>query len=199
MYYCHTRYFVPEWGRWLNADNLGFLQFDSINGMNLFAYCANNPIMYNDPEGTRLKWWQRALAVLAIALVIVGTSIITGGASAIAAGMSGGLAVVGGGVVGGAAAVVAGAGAVVAGSAAVAAGVVAGGLVVESIFYASTERPHNNRDQNGQFRDAAREAGYDLKNSSDLDILNEAHRYIRKNKLNYGYKKLVEFLKSFLG
>lgn len=21
MYYCHTRYFVPEWGRWLNADN----------------------------------------------------------------------------------------------------------------------------------------------------------------------------------
>ncbi len=51
MYYCQTRYFVPEWGRWLNADNVGFLQFDNINGMNLFAYCNNNPVMYADPSG----------------------------------------------------------------------------------------------------------------------------------------------------
>ncbi len=51
MYYCQTRYFVPEWGRWLNTDNPGFLQFDNINGMNLFAYCNNNPVMYSDPSG----------------------------------------------------------------------------------------------------------------------------------------------------
>ncbi len=51
MYYCQTRYFVPEWGRWLNADNVGFLQFDNINGMNLFAYCNNSPVMYADPSG----------------------------------------------------------------------------------------------------------------------------------------------------
>ncbi len=54
MYYCHTRYFVPEWGRWLNADNPNFLQFDNINGLNLFAYCNNNPVMYSDPSG--LVW-----------------------------------------------------------------------------------------------------------------------------------------------
>ncbi len=54
MYYCHTRYLVPEWGRWLNTDNPGFLQFDNINGMNLFAYCNNNPVMYADPSGELL-------------------------------------------------------------------------------------------------------------------------------------------------
>ena len=26
MYYCHTRYYVPEWCRWLNADHPSFLQ-----------------------------------------------------------------------------------------------------------------------------------------------------------------------------
>ncbi len=51
MYYCQTRYFVPEWGRWLNADSPNFLQFDNINGMNLFAYCNNSPVMYADPSG----------------------------------------------------------------------------------------------------------------------------------------------------
>ncbi len=51
MYYCHTRYFVPEWGRWLNADHFAYLELDNINGMNLFAYCSNDPIMYFDING----------------------------------------------------------------------------------------------------------------------------------------------------
>ena len=52
MYYCQTRYLVPEWGRWLNPDNPSFLKFENINGMNLFAYCGNNPVMNVDPTGT---------------------------------------------------------------------------------------------------------------------------------------------------
>ena len=51
MYYCHTRYFVPEWGRWLNADHCAYLELYNINGMNLFVYCGNNPIMYSDLDG----------------------------------------------------------------------------------------------------------------------------------------------------
>ena len=51
MYYCHTRYYVPEWCRWLNADHPSFLQPDSLQEMNLFAYCGNNPVMYTDPTG----------------------------------------------------------------------------------------------------------------------------------------------------
>lgn len=80
MYYCQTRYFVPEWGRWLNADSPNFLQFDNINGMNLFAYCNNSPVMYADPSG-------EFLISFLVGLAVVGTSIlfsaIDGGVSAV--------------------------------------------------------------------------------------------------------------------
>ena len=51
MYYCHTRYYVPEWCRWLNADHPSFLQPESLQGMNLFVYCGNNPVMHRDQNG----------------------------------------------------------------------------------------------------------------------------------------------------
>ena len=51
MYYCHTRYYVPEWCRWLNADHPSFLQPESLQGLNLYTYCGNNPVMYKDPSG----------------------------------------------------------------------------------------------------------------------------------------------------
>jgi hypothetical protein len=50
MYYCNSRYYNPEWGRFLNADdNLG--NPGELLTHNLFAYCANNPVMYVDPDG----------------------------------------------------------------------------------------------------------------------------------------------------
>ena len=55
MYYCKSRYYVPEWCRWLNGDNVSYLQVQSINDMNLFSYCCNNPIMFSDSLGT--NWW----------------------------------------------------------------------------------------------------------------------------------------------
>ena len=48
LYYLRSRYYNPEWGRFLNADgqvNSGLL------GSNLFVYCQNNPIAYIDPFG----------------------------------------------------------------------------------------------------------------------------------------------------
>ena len=44
MYYCKSRYYVHEWCRWLNGDNVANLDTENINGMNLFSYCGNNPI-----------------------------------------------------------------------------------------------------------------------------------------------------------
>ena len=47
-YYLQSRYYNPEWGRFLNADDS---LYSSIFGFNLFAYCDNNPISYVDPYG----------------------------------------------------------------------------------------------------------------------------------------------------
>ncbi len=64
---------------------------------------------------------------------------------------------------------------------------------------ASNNRPGNNRVQNKQFEQAVRFAGYNPKNPIVRDALNEIHQYIRKNKLNLGWKKLLELIKEWLG
>jgi hypothetical protein len=51
MYYCQSRYYVPEIYRWLNIDNANFLKEDDINKLNLFVYCSNNPVMGMDNDG----------------------------------------------------------------------------------------------------------------------------------------------------
>ena len=45
------RYYVPEWCRWLNADHASFLQPESLQGLNLYTYCGNNPVMHRDQNG----------------------------------------------------------------------------------------------------------------------------------------------------
>ena len=42
---------IYETGRFINADNIAYLDPKTINGCNLYAYCLNNPIMYYDPSG----------------------------------------------------------------------------------------------------------------------------------------------------
>ena len=52
LYYLQSRYYNPEWGRFINAD--GYINANGdIIGFNIFAYCGNNPIMETDPTG---KW-----------------------------------------------------------------------------------------------------------------------------------------------
>ncbi len=51
LYYLNSRYYNPEWGRFLNADGT-FNGGNEIIGHNLFAYCSNNPINYYDPLGS---------------------------------------------------------------------------------------------------------------------------------------------------
>ncbi len=51
MYYLTTRYYDPKTGRFINADTIEYLKPDAINGLNLYAYCKNNPLRYVDPTG----------------------------------------------------------------------------------------------------------------------------------------------------
>lgn len=51
MYYCKSRYYVPEWCRWLNADNTNNLVVTN-KMINFYGYCSNNPISFYDGKGT---------------------------------------------------------------------------------------------------------------------------------------------------
>lgn len=51
LYYLQSRYYDPETGRFINADDVSYLDPQSIHGLNLYAYYLNNPVMYVDPSG----------------------------------------------------------------------------------------------------------------------------------------------------
>lgn len=53
LYYLRSRYYDPEIGRFINADDTAYLGYDaSPLSMNLFAYCENNPVNWIDAMGT---------------------------------------------------------------------------------------------------------------------------------------------------
>ena len=47
-YYLQSRYYDPVAGRFVNAD---FQINDGVLGANAFAYCNNNPVNHDDPDG----------------------------------------------------------------------------------------------------------------------------------------------------
>lgn len=51
LYYCSSRYYDPEVGKWISPDSIEYLNPESINGFNLHVYCLNNPVMYVDSTG----------------------------------------------------------------------------------------------------------------------------------------------------
>lgn len=85
MYYCKSRYYVPEWGRWLNYDSANFLNIENINCLNLYCYCQNNPISYYDEDGDLSKWAKTlivAVAGVAVIAGVVAVTVATGGLAA---------------------------------------------------------------------------------------------------------------------
>ena len=51
LFYCNSRYYSPELCRFISPDDVSYLDPESVNGLNLYYYCLNNPIMYTDPSG----------------------------------------------------------------------------------------------------------------------------------------------------
>ena len=69
FYYLQSRFYDPETGRFLSADTVDYLEPDTVNGLNLYAYCRNNPVMYSDPSGHSLI---SAIIIGAIVGAVVG-------------------------------------------------------------------------------------------------------------------------------
>ena len=53
LYYLQSRYYNPEWGRFINCDDTNILLATQgeDHGANLFAYCDNNPVNRVDYKG----------------------------------------------------------------------------------------------------------------------------------------------------
>ena len=87
LYFLKTRYYDPEVARFMTIDGITYLNPDAVNGLNLYAYCGNNPVMHLDPNGT--EWWnpttwnwgaignwsETTRAVVGTALALVGAAI----------------------------------------------------------------------------------------------------------------------------
>ena len=50
FYYFGARYYAPWLARWTSSDPAGV-----VDGMNLYRYCRNNPIMLHDPDGRQSR------------------------------------------------------------------------------------------------------------------------------------------------
>lgn len=65
LYYLQSRYYDPDWGRFINADALGG-EVGKLLSHNVFAYCLNNPVNMADPNGN-IAWWVVGGAIGAVA------------------------------------------------------------------------------------------------------------------------------------
>jgi hypothetical protein len=50
LYYLQSRYYSPDWGRFINADTITGSTGELLTS-NMFAYCRNNPVNHADPDG----------------------------------------------------------------------------------------------------------------------------------------------------
>ena len=73
LYYLNSRYYNPEWGRFINVDDVTG-ELGNILSHNLYQYAFNNPITYSDDEGQ----WPNIFK--AVAKVAVGVAAIAVGA-----------------------------------------------------------------------------------------------------------------------
>ena len=86
MYYLQSRYYDPAIGRFINADEIGFLGANGdLNSYNLYAYCSNNPVMYTDPSG-HFAWL--ILAAVLLFTPVGGTALQVATSSVSYAGMA---------------------------------------------------------------------------------------------------------------
>ena len=73
LYYCNARYYSPKWRRFISPDDTAYLNPKSVNGLNLYCYCNNDPVNYADPSGHFLI--STAVLIGAIVGAVVGATV----------------------------------------------------------------------------------------------------------------------------
>ena len=57
-----------EIGRFICADSLDYLDPHTVGGLNLYAYCGNNPVMNVDPTG---HWFETIFDLFSLGVSVV--------------------------------------------------------------------------------------------------------------------------------
>ncbi|HIT43268.1 TPA: RHS repeat-associated core domain-containing protein, partial [Candidatus Avacholeplasma faecigallinarum] len=81
LYYLQSRYYDSQTHRFINMDSIEYLDPENINGLNLFAYCGNNPINRYDPTGH--------FGIMALLAITVVSMLIGGGVQLVSNAMAG--------------------------------------------------------------------------------------------------------------
>ncbi len=75
LYYCNSRYYSPTLCRWISADAIDYLDSSTIEGVNLYVYFGNNPVMGYDPDG---EWnWKKFGVIIGVAVIVAAAVIAT--------------------------------------------------------------------------------------------------------------------------
>ena len=79
LYYLNSRYYDPETGRFITIDDISAISdyMNTFNGLNLYAYCSNNPIMYTDESGRGIFDW--ILGIFSVVLIVAGAFAVATG------------------------------------------------------------------------------------------------------------------------
>ena len=80
MYYCKSRYYNPDFCRWISGDSEKYIDTETPLGLNLFIYCFNCPTEFYDDFGNAPKWLRNLLdiglyVVSAVVAVVVGVAV----------------------------------------------------------------------------------------------------------------------------
>ena len=68
LYYLNARYYCPEWRRFISPDDTSYLDTKNVNGLNLYAYCNNDPVNYADPSG---HWIETVFDLFSLGISVV--------------------------------------------------------------------------------------------------------------------------------
>ena len=70
LYYLNSRYYNPEWGRFINADDTDTLLCspNELTDKNLYSYCDNNPVVRVDRGG---DFWETVFDVVSLGASVV--------------------------------------------------------------------------------------------------------------------------------
>lgn len=84
FYYLQSRYYDPAIGRFINADDVANLGAEAtLLTLDLFSYCANNPVNRYDLDGNAsLPNWAKFAVGAGIIAVAAAVTVATGGAAA---------------------------------------------------------------------------------------------------------------------